>query len=127
MIQNDLAIKFDFPTSWRHGRGIAVETGKFLRDLGCKKTLLVTDGMLVKLEVVRPVTESLKKFKIDYTICDDVTFEPTVTLFENLVGKLDLKSFDSVLAVGGGSVIDVASPCYRRPIRRPYQRLLRPQ
>ena len=108
MIQQDLAMQFDFPTSWRHGRGIAVETGKFLRDLGCKKTLLVTDGMLVKLEVVRPVTESLKKFKIDYTICDDVTFEPTVTLFENLVGKLDLKSFDSVLAVGGGSVIDVA-------------------
>jgi alcohol dehydrogenase len=31
-----------------------------------------------------------------------------VTLFENLVDKFDLKKFDSVLAVGGGSVIDVA-------------------
>jgi alcohol dehydrogenase len=108
MIHNDLAMKFDFPTSWRHGRGLAAESGRIVKDLGCKNTLLVTDSMLVKLEVVRPVIESLKTFNIDYTVCDDVTIEPTVTLFENLVGKLDLKKFDSVLAVGGGSVIDVA-------------------
>ena len=107
MIHDDLAMQFDFPTSWRHGRGLAAESGKILQDLGCKKTLLVTDRMLVKLDVVRPVIESLKTFKIDYTVCDEVTIEPTVTLFENLVGKLDLKKFDSVLAVGGGSVIDV--------------------
>ena len=108
MIHDDLAMQFDFPTSWRHGGGLAAESGKILQDLGCKKTLLVTDRMLVKLDVVRPVIESLKTFKIDYTVCDEVTIEPTVTLFENLVGKLDLKKFDSVLAVGGGSVIDVA-------------------
>ena len=108
MIQNDLAIKFDFPTSWRHGRGLAAESGRILKDLACKKTLLVTDSMLVKLEVVRPVIESLNAYKITYTICDEVTMEPTVTLFENLVDNLNPKQFDSVLAVGGGSVIDVA-------------------
>jgi alcohol dehydrogenase class IV len=108
MIHNDLAMQFDFPTSWRHGRGLAAKSGRIVKDLGCKNTLLVTDSMLVKLEVVRPVIESLKTFNIDYTLCDDVTIEPTVTLFENLVDKFDLKKFDSVLAVGGGSVIDVA-------------------
>jgi alcohol dehydrogenase len=108
MIHNDLAMQFDFPTSWRHGRGLAAESGRILQDLGCKNTLLVTDSMLVQLEVVRPVIESLKTVNIDYTVCDEVTFEPTVTLIENLVDKLDLKNFDSVLAVGGGSVIDVA-------------------
>jgi alcohol dehydrogenase len=108
MIHQNLAMQFDFPTSWRHGRGLAAESGKIVKDLGCKNTLLVTDSMLVQLEVVRPVIESLKAFNIDYTVCDDVTIEPTVTLFENLVDKLDLKKFDSVLAVGGGSVIDVA-------------------
>jgi alcohol dehydrogenase len=108
MIQQDLAMKFDFPTSWRHGRGCAAESGRILKDLGCKKTLLVTDSILLQLEVVRPVIESLKTFNIDYTVCDEVTIEPTVTLFENLVDNLDPKKFDSVLAVGGGSVIDVA-------------------
>jgi alcohol dehydrogenase len=37
-----------------------------------------------------------------------VTIEPTVSLFDRIVEKLDLSRFDSVLAVGGGSVIDVA-------------------
>ena len=108
MIQNDLAMKFDFPTSWRHGRGLAAESGRILKDLGCKKTLLITDRLLLKLKVVRPVIESLNAFNIEYTVCDEVTTEPTVTLFENLVDNLDPKNFDSVLAVGGGSVTDVA-------------------
>jgi alcohol dehydrogenase len=108
MIQHDLAMQFDFPTRWRHGRGLAAESGRILKELDCKNTLLITDRTLLKLEVVRPVIESFKTFKIDYTACDDVTIEPTVTLFENLVNKLDLKNFDSFLAVGGGSVIDVA-------------------
>ncbi|MBN2062803.1 MAG: iron-containing alcohol dehydrogenase [Deltaproteobacteria bacterium] len=107
MTNNDLGMKFDFPTSWRHGRGMASETGKILKELGCKKTLLVTDGLLIKLGVVRPVIESLQASKIEYTVCDEVSVEPTVTLFENLVEKYDPGRFDSVLAVGGGSVIDV--------------------
>jgi alcohol dehydrogenase len=108
MIQNDLAMKFDFPTSWRHGRGLAAESGRIVKDLGCKKTLLITDRWLLKLGVVRPVIESLNTFNMEYTVCDEVTPEPTVTLFENLVDNLDPKNFDSFLAVGGGSVIDVA-------------------
>jgi alcohol dehydrogenase class IV len=108
MNQIDLAMEFNFPTSWRHGRGIAAETGRILKELCCEKPLLITDRLLLKLEVVRPVLESLNAFNIDYTVCDDVTIEPTVTLFESLVDNIDLRSFDSFLAVGGGSVIDVA-------------------
>jgi len=108
MVQNDLAMKFDFPTSWRHGRGLAAESGRIVKDLGCKKTLLITDRWLLKLGVVRPVIESLNAFNMEYTVCDEVTPEPTVTLFENLADNLDPKNFDSFLAVGGGSVIDVA-------------------
>ena len=108
MSQNDLGMKFDFPTSWRHGRGLAAESGRFLENLGCKTSLLVTDKALVDLGVLKPVTTSLDEFNIAYTICDEVTIEPTVSLFEDIVNKLDLKKFDSVIAVGGGSVIDVA-------------------
>ena len=108
MSQKDFAMQFDFPTSWRHGRGLAAETGSILKDLGCKKTLLVTDRLLVDLGIVKGVVASLEDANNAYTLCDDVTIEPTVSLFETLVDKLDLQSFDSILAVGGGSVIDVA-------------------
>jgi len=101
-------MKFNFPTSWHHGRGLAAESGRFLINLGRKSTLVVTDKLLVDLGILDPVTASLDASNIAYTICDDVTIEPTVSLFEELVNKLDLKKFDSVIAVGGGSVIDVA-------------------
>ena len=55
MSQKDFAMQFDFPTSWRHGRGLAAETGRILKDLGCKKTLLVTDRLLVDLGVITPL------------------------------------------------------------------------
>jgi alcohol dehydrogenase class IV len=108
MNQRSLAMKFDFPTSWRHGRGLCGKSGSILRDLGCNKTLLLTDKLLVDLGVVRPVVTSLEQSNLEYLVCDDVTEEPTLGFFETLVENLDLEDFDSILAVGGGSVIDVA-------------------
>jgi alcohol dehydrogenase class IV len=108
MSQKDFAMKFDFPTSWQHGRGLAAESGRLLKNLGCKTTLVVTDKLLVDLGILKPITTSLDAFNITHTVCDEVTIEPTVALFEDIVNKLDLKKFDSVIAVGGGSVIDVA-------------------
>ncbi len=108
MSQKDFAMKFNFPTSWQHGRGLAAESGRLLKDLGCKTTLVVTDKLLVDLGILKPVTTSLDASNIAYTVCDEVTSEPTVSFFENLANKLDLKKFDSVIAVGGGSVIDVS-------------------
>lgn len=108
-------MRFDFPTSWRHGRGLAAQTGSILRDLGCARTLLVTDRLLIEKGVIDPVMASLNEAAVAYVVCDAVTAEPTVDLFEELVGTSDgapriqdLAAFDSVLAVGGGSVIDVA-------------------
>ena len=108
MGRKSYAMRFDFPTSWHHGRGLAAKTGSILQSLGCHNTLLITDKLLVDLGVVEPVIASLAPSHIDYTLCDEVTIEPTVSLFERLAQKLDLKNCDSVLAVGGGSVIDVA-------------------
>ena len=108
MNQKSLAMKFDFPTSWHHGRGLSGKSGSVLRDLGCNRTLLLTDKLLVDLGVVKPVVTSLARSNLEYLVRDDVTQEPTVGFFETLVESLDLEDFDSILAVGGGSVIDVA-------------------
>jgi alcohol dehydrogenase len=99
---------FDFPTSWRHGRGLASSTGGVLGQLGCRSPLVLTDQLLLSLGVVEPVLDSLRQAGIGYTICDAVNYEPTVELFDSIVAQLDLKEFDAVVAVGGGSVLDVA-------------------
>lgn len=101
-------MRFDLPTSWRHGRGLAARTGSVLKELGCARTLLVTDRELVERGIVSPVVASLESEDIEYALCDEVTTEPTVALFESLAARWDLTEFDSVLAVGGGSVIDAA-------------------
>ena len=105
---NNLEIKFDMPTSWRHGRGIVTQTGNMLAGLGCNRPLLLTDNYLISAGIIEPVTDSLKKEGITYSVCGDVDKEPTVKLFESIVDRLDLSSFDSIVAVGGGSVLDVA-------------------
>jgi alcohol dehydrogenase class IV len=53
-------------------------------------------------------TTSLKAEGVEYTICDEVNQEPTVGFVDQLAKTLDFEPFDSILAVGGGSVIDVA-------------------
>jgi alcohol dehydrogenase len=54
------------------------------------------------------VVASLEAAGLTYTVCDAVTKEPTVALLDELLTTIDLQGFDSVVAVGGGSVIDVA-------------------
>ena len=105
---NGLEIKFDLPTSWRHGRGSAATAGEILTGLGCTRALLLTDSLLLERKIVQPVLNSLDQTGIDYVVCGEVTAEPTLNMFESLVTTLDLKSFDSIVAVGGGSVLDVA-------------------
>jgi alcohol dehydrogenase class IV len=102
------SLKFELPTSWRHGIGMSSQIADILLEYGCHRPLLITDKLLVSLGVIQPVIHSLNLLDISFTICDAVDKEPNVGLFELIAGRLDLKSFDSVIAVGGGSVIDVS-------------------
>ncbi len=99
---------FDFPTSWSHGRGLAGTAGAVVARLGCRSPLVLTDRLLLSLGVVQPVLDSLRGAGFDCPICDAVNYEPTVDLFDSLVAELDLKRCDVIVAVGGGSVLDVA-------------------
>ncbi len=99
---------FDFPTSWSHGRGLAGRTGSVVKQLGCRNPLVLTDQILLSLGVVEPVLDSLRRAGLEYTICDGVNYEPTVALFDDIVAQLDLRAHDVIVAVGGGSVLDVS-------------------
>ena len=108
ILSDHMNIKFDLPTSWRHGRGIVSQTGKMLPALGCSRPLILTDNYLLSSGIIEPVIYSLNNEDITYSICADVNMEPTVSLFESITEKLDLASFDSIVAIGGGSVLDVS-------------------
>ena len=75
---------------------------------GNTNVFIVTDAVLNKLGVPTRVTDYLDQHNISYTVYDGVTPDPTFKVVEEgLRQSLEAKC-DSIVAIGGGSVIDAA-------------------
>jgi alcohol dehydrogenase len=73
-----------------------------------KKPLIVTDATLVKVGVVGKLTAILANAGIPFAIFDEVLPDPTYEICEKGLTVLRENGCDSVIALGGGSVIDAA-------------------
>lgn len=103
------------------GPGSSVELARLIADRGARSVLVVTDGVLMKLEVVAPVLNALKEAGIAVTVFADVEPDPAVETIMAGIERLRASGATAVLAVGGGSPIDAAKAmiaCYARG-RRP--------
>lgn len=75
---------------------------------GNTNVFIVTDAVLNKLGIPAKVTDYLDKNNISYKVYDGVTPDPTFKVVEEgLRQSLEAKC-DSIVAIGGGSVIDAA-------------------
>ncbi len=92
----------------RFGRGITVEIGMDLKDLGVEKTMLLTDPNIAKLPMMKTVTQSLEDEGVDYVLYDQVRVEPTDKSLKDAISFAINNKVDSFVALGGGSVIDTA-------------------
>jgi alcohol dehydrogenase class IV len=90
------------------GDGASKETGNILKSLDCKRPLIVTDPMMVKLGYVARLQESLDAVSIQSDIFQETVPEPTVTSIQAGVDKVRAGNYDSIIAIGGGSPIDSA-------------------
>lgn len=81
---------------------------KALKDLSCKRVLVVTDAFMVSSGIVKQVTEPLEAAQIAYKIFDQVEPNPSIRTVAAIMK--DYLSFmpDGVIALGGGSPIDAA-------------------
>lgn len=88
------------------GNGCAVQSAEFLARRGVKRVLLVTS------KSVRPqlefVVEALKKSGGEVIENQFVPPEPTLNFFESALAEARGAKIDSVLGIGGGSVLDIA-------------------
>ena len=88
------------------GNGCAVQSVEFLVQQGGKRVLLVTDGS------IRPhidfLFEALQSAGCTVVESKFVSAEPTIKFFDSVLSEARTAKIDSVLGVGGGSVIDVA-------------------
>jgi len=75
---------------------------------GYEKAFIVTDKSLIKAGVTEKVLEVLDTEFIAYEVFSDIKPNPTVESVQSGVSKFQKSGADCLIAVGGGSVIDVA-------------------
>jgi len=90
------------------GAGASQEAGTIVKALECQRPLIVTDKMMVQLGYVARIQTSLTALGIISDVFDDTVPEPTVSSIQAGVEMVRNGSYDSIIAIGGGSPIDSA-------------------
>jgi len=90
------------------GRGCRRELINEINSRGFKKVLLVTDRTLIDCGIAGKITDMFKKAKISYSTFADIKPNPTIQNVKDSIRAYKKNSCDSIVAVGGGSVIDTA-------------------
>ena len=86
-----------------------------LETLDGQRAVVVSDRTLNRLGFVEKVEDKLNTAGLDTDVLLDIPNEPTLLSIENLVPELnDLRDFQWIVAVGGGSVIDAAKALWIR-------------
>ncbi len=101
---------FEFNTAPRLvcAPGSALELAGFCHQLGIQKPLLVTDPGLVSIGLIGPVQLALKQNGCPPVLFDQVREDPPEETVIAAVEFARSESVDGVIAVGGGSSMDVA-------------------
>ncbi|HOI40016.1 MAG TPA: iron-containing alcohol dehydrogenase [Methanobacterium sp.] len=90
------------------GSGARLLVGRYAKNFGARKVLIVTDSDVMAVGLVDPVFEALKNEGIDYEIYSDIKPNPTaLQVSEGSKVYLD-ENCNFIVAVGGGSPMDCA-------------------
>jgi alcohol dehydrogenase len=90
------------------GPGSSLQLCEHIAGTGVKSLLVVTDAMLVKIGLLKPLLEKLGALGVKVTVYDGVLPNPTIEQIENGLALLKKESCTAILAIGGGSSIDAA-------------------
>lgn len=84
------------------GSGSAAKVGDLLKGLGLRRPLLVADPFYAQnTTVLGKVTSGIAKYDTYF----DVIPDPTTQSVDRCLAKLKSSSFDSIVALGGGSAM----------------------
>jgi len=100
--------QYSYPTTIYYGDGALASLAQALKQRGHRKTLLVTDAGLVKLGLVEQVQQTLASADAELIVFDAVHPNPIEDDVEQGVAAYREHGCDSIVALGGGSPMDVA-------------------
>lgn len=90
------------------GESPTEELAAALRKEGVARVVVFTDASLRRLGLVDLVTEAVEAAGATFQIVDDVPVEPTYGQVQAVVDQVKGAGADTIVAVGGGSVMDAA-------------------
>lgn len=90
------------------GKGEFENVGTIAKDMGYKNAFIITDPVMVSLGVAEQLENNLKAQGVSCTVFSDTVPEPTVASIVKAKDIMAGANFDSIIALGGGSVIDSA-------------------
>lgn len=103
---NNRIITINFPRKIVFGSGSINNFFSDFLNLGYRSLFILTNPQV--LELIYPKLHILKSSGIKVVVDDSITKEPTVGMFLSLLQRAREVSVDSVVGIGGGSVMDVA-------------------
>ena len=80
----------------------------YIKPMGLKKALIVSDKVLVQIKLIKKLTDVLEKINVSYAIFDGAQPNPTVTNVNDGLKILKDNQCDFVVSFGGGSPHDCA-------------------
>ena len=99
-------LKIYFPPKLVFGKNCFDQIPEELKRLGCKKLLVVTIEPL--LPRIKNLEEELSRHSVSMMKDTNIVQEPSFADFKNLIKKVEAFSPDTVIGIGGGSVLDIA-------------------
>jgi alcohol dehydrogenase class IV len=90
------------------GGGAVAQVADTLRQIGGGRPLIGTAKFMEKSGKLAVVTDALDKAGIKWEVFSDTVEDPTTTVIEAGVARVTAGSYDSLIALGGGSPIDTA-------------------
>ncbi len=100
--------RFDSPEAILTGGGCRKETGRLMAALGARRTLIVADPFFASSPFLREQAGNLSDSGIAHHVYSDFQPDPTDRNVATGVERFRAFQADSILALGGGSGIDVA-------------------
>jgi len=90
------------------GPGSSGRLGQAVAGFGHGKLMIVTDAMIVKLGLLKQLTDALEEGGAEYAVFDEITPDAPIPLVERAIEFYRAEGCDAIVAVGGGSSMDAA-------------------
>ncbi len=90
------------------GPGSSGRLGQAVAGFGHAKLLIVTDGIIAKLGLLKQLTDALSAGGAQYAVFDEITPDAPIPLIERGIDFYRQHDCDAIVAFGGGSSMDAS-------------------